>query len=291
MGVFEKYLKTIEGYPDFRHDLREAEALVLKMRQEDVQAKLALIKSTLNFIAQLAKKYCQKLNAWPHFEDLVQEGNKKVLARIIHYKPEKNSSLAAFIHFTARTAFFDYLYKAKVVNFTDYRRQMRREIRKAHEELSKELKREPTVEEISEYLDMDESRVREFVTHAIVTTLEIDALPDGDAAANVIEMHRHPHDKASLHNSPLDLAINAEKLEFAAECLGREEADLLIAYKTHGVEFFLDLYFRRTGKRKTKDGARQYIRRRVAKLEKYMQKKTRLRAIGGNYGFHATYSK
>lgn len=292
MGAFENYLKMIKGCPDFRDDPEATVSLVLKMKQDDVQAKADLIKSALYFIAELAQRHCRKLNVWPYFDDMVQEGNKKVLARIINFDPEAELSLEGYIHSVARSAFFDYLHKVNVVNFTDYRRQKNREIRHAREKLSKEFKREPTVEEVADYLDMDEDKVREFITHSAVLTLDLDALADADAASNVVELSRRSRNKdIPQNNNPLDNTINSEMLEFAVECLGREEAELLIAYQRGGGDLFRDLYFRLTGKRKSKAATRQYIHRRIVKLKEFMRKKSRLSARGGDYGLHATYSK
>jgi DNA-directed RNA polymerase specialized sigma subunit len=285
MGVIDHYLKNIRSYPDFRTNPEATALLISRMRRGDRQAKSELISSTLNYIAQSAQNFCERQHSWQHLEDIVQEGNKRVAARIGYFNPER-SSLADFIQFNTRCAFYDYLHKVNVVNFTDYRRQKRREIQQAYKDLSEELKREPTVTELGEYLDMDEEKVLEFGTRSSVPVIELDAMSDPEVGAKVIEISSHSRDQSSRGENPLDHAINAEKWKLAAECLGSQDADLLVAYKTYGVEYFIDLYFRLTGERKSNDSARQYIRRRVAKLEKYMRKKSRPRVAGGDHGFH-----
>lgn len=285
MDAFQDYLEKIKG-ADFRKDPARTALLVSWMRSGDGQARNDLVIATLNLIARLAAAYCRKMNAWRDLEDLVQEANERVSSGIANYDPEK-SSLESFVRFRARASFIDYWYRSQAINYTSYGRKMAKLVRQASASLAAALGREPTVEELAEHLDMDEERVQEFVTQAPISIIGIGTPDEGeDGTANVIKT-----DLPSADKSPFQIVEMSEARNIAAKCLGREDAELLLAYFERGRAYFQDLYFKFKHKRIKDAAARKYKQRLVKELRKCLGKKIKLSARGGNNGPQATHTR
>jgi DNA-directed RNA polymerase specialized sigma subunit len=279
MGVFEDLLKDIEEYPDFRADPGATANLMSRMREADSQAKADLIVSTLRLIVQLAKSYCKKWNAWEDLEELVQAATLEISARIDKYNPQK--PLEAFVHFFARIAFIEHWYDKRTINHTTYRRRLAKFVRQADRELSRDLGREPTLEELSEYLGLDEKKVREL--RAVTEFIPVDSsLRDAeDDSAEIAKFNNlHSHEK-----SPLENAQNSEIRNLAVKHLGEIDAFLLLGYQAYGAKYYRYWYFRLYGEHLREATARKHAERLKARLREIILKKNSQRTLGGDYGF------
>lgn len=286
MDAFKRYLEAIKGCADFRDDPARTARLVSRMRGGDRQAKEDVVISTLKFIASLAATHCRKMNAWRDMEDLVQEANERVATSIDNFDPSK-SSLERFVRFRAKFAFIDYWYRVKAVNYTDYRRSAERLVKRAKAELASAFGQEPTVEELAEHLDMDEARVRDYMTPAVISFADIPppgATEEGPAGPTRLAL-------PSQDKSPYQLAEAAEMRDIALRCLGREDAELLLSYLEHGTAYFKEMHFRLRRTQKSDQAARQYVHRLVLRLRACLRKVTRLSARGGNNEPQATYKR
>lgn len=281
MDSFKSYMEAIEEFGDFRKDPARTSTLVARMRARDSEAKEAkeeLILSTLKFVAGLAKVHCKRLGAWRDFDDLVQEGNETVLVSIHRFDPARSASLESFLRPRVKFAFIDYWYGRKVINQTGYRRQLERLIRRARAELTAALHREPTAGDIAAQLEMDERRVQEYLSQEPIALVGVGEPEDEDESAGVFLIAPPSADK-----TPERIAELAELPDIAVRCLGRENADLLLAYIEHGSAYFQELYFTYKHKRLSVVNARQYKGRLVKRLRDCLRRMSKLSGRGGNH--------
>jgi RNA polymerase primary sigma factor len=282
MGVSDDFLKAIEGYPDFRDDPEATAKLVSRMRKGDGQAKADLVVSTLRLIVQLARSYCKRWNVWEDLDELVQGAAFKISLRIDKYKPQK--PLWAFVHFFARIAFIEHWYDVKTISSTTYYRRLAKFVGQADRELTKDLGREPTLEELSEYLGMDDEKVRGLRAGPEFIQIDLgpnDAEDDGVEPAKINNLR-------SREKSPLENAQTSEIRDLAVKHLGEIDAFLLLGYLDHqpdGTAYYQYWHFRFYGVRLREDAARKRAERLRTKLREIILKKNRHRTLGGDYGF------
>ena len=144
-----------------------------------------------------------------------------------------------------------------------------------------------TIEELSEYLKMDEEKVLELRTYSKILIVDSDSQYNKDVSAEIKELKN----LASPDKSPLDTALNSEIRDLAIECLGTLNAELLLAYQDYGTRYFQDLYFFFYRKRLREATARKRAERLKRKLKEFIRKKNRLCALRGDYGFQTARSR
>lgn len=271
MDEFRSYLNGIKGFPDFREDPPGTSVLVKRMRGGDEEARLSLIESTLKYIAALAKAHCHRWNAWRHRLDLVQEANAEVSERIIEYDPAK-ASLTDFVRYRSHVAFVDFWYRSKAVHRTEYGRKIANGLQKVHEELRASLGREPTLEELSERVGRDQSEVHDMITHPAVEVVAIGEARYDENDGRVVNLDSIVFQEFD----PFRRIEAAELREVMIDCLGAEDADLLLAYLLLKSDGFRHLYRRLRGREITADAARKAKERLLKKLMSCPRVKARL---------------
>lgn len=268
MSDFLSYMEGIKGLPDLPEESAKVRALVEKMRDGDKDAALSLIESSLNHIAKLTVAECRRWNAWRHFQGLVSEANAEVVGKIGGYDPDR-ACLKKFINFRASVAFVRFWHQEKPVHFTDYWRKIVKNLRRAQEELTKTLGRSPTTEELSEHLGIDESEIYAVQENSKVTIIEIDkdVEDDNDSEALIHNL------LISMEPDPFQFAEAVELRERLIECLGKENADLLLTYSDDGVDAFRSLYSQIHGKEITLVNARQIKHRWLQEVKNHLRVK------------------
>src|SRR5437764_4653138 len=276
MDEFGNYLRELEMFPDFREDSIRVSILIEKMRGGDEGAELSLIEATLKYIVELAAYHCGKWNAWPSYQDLVQEANVEVTEKIRKYDPAK-ASLKDFVSYRAYVAFVRFWHKAKIVRFTDYGRKIVKHLQKAHDELTSELGREPTLEELSTRIGMNESAINAVQSNPGIRMVGITQERQEKAGGNVVNLDS----LASEQLDPFARVEASEIRETLIECLGEKDADLLLAYVELGTEGFRSLHLQLHGKELSADAARKAKQRLIARLNECKQFKDRYSDTGG----------
>jgi len=141
-----------------KHHLAKEDDL-WRLRDTDPQAREELVNRYLPFARRLAARYRNKLES---FDDLVQVASIGLVNAVSRFDPDNGSPFAAFasptIHGELKRYFRDKIWMVRVP------RGIQEEIQavdRTVSELSGELHRDPTPEEIAERSDLDVSQVRE----------------------------------------------------------------------------------------------------------------------------------
>lgn len=130
--------------------------------EERQKAREVLVVRNLRLVMKWADKY---RGAGLPFDDLVQEGTIGLLRAIESYDPNKGVKLGTYASWWIRQAMQRAVsQKSRTVRLPVYLRDVAFKAKRASEELSHILGREPSTEEIAELLDLDTEELRRAVS-------------------------------------------------------------------------------------------------------------------------------
>jgi len=146
------YFKEVRKYGQI--DGNEQIELAIKAKNGDQAAMNRLIQSNLRFVLKVAKEY--SYTGMP-LEDLIQEGNLGIIKAVEKFDTEKGYKFISYAVWWIRQSILQAAYENNnSVRLPVNRINIINKVIKATEILTKELGREPTVREISDfYKDKD----------------------------------------------------------------------------------------------------------------------------------------
>jgi RNA polymerase primary sigma factor len=130
-----------------------------KAREGDKSARSKLIEKNLRLVIPIAKKY--RGRGLP-FGDLIQEGNVGLMRAADKFDPEKGFRFSTYATWWIRQAVQRAVAdKGRTIRVPVHMGEKIRKMARAYNELSTELEREPTDEEVAERLAWDVDRVKD----------------------------------------------------------------------------------------------------------------------------------
>src|SRR5215212_10169520 len=152
-----KYLTYI-GQGDLLTHQEEID-LSKRAKRGDKWARQKLIEKNLRLVVSIAKKY--RGNALP-FEDLIQEGNIGLMKAIEKFDPDRGWRLSTYATWWIRQAVQRAaVNKGRTIRVPVHMSEKIRKMARTYNELSAELQREPTDEEVAERLGWTAHEVRD----------------------------------------------------------------------------------------------------------------------------------
>ncbi len=162
--LLAKYLAHI-GRGDLLTHQEEID-LSKSAKQGDKRARQRLIEKNLRLVVSVAKKY--RGYGLP-FEDLIQEGNIGLMKAVEKFDPERGFRFSTYATWWIRQAVQRAVAdKGRTIRVPVHMTEKIRKVSRAYNELSAELEREPTDEEVTERLGWSVEEVR----------LTMEAMPD-----------------------------------------------------------------------------------------------------------------
>lgn len=132
----------------------EQTKLAIKARSGDKSALNRLVESNLRFVVTVAKEY---LYSNIPLEDLISDGNIGLIKAVDKFDETKNIRFISYAVWWIRQSIIQSIYdNGSIVRLPVNRININNKISKTKEMLFKELKREPTTKEISDFCDVCE---------------------------------------------------------------------------------------------------------------------------------------
>lgn len=178
----EKYLYDI-GRIDLL-SIEEEIVLARKIKKGDQSALDRLVKANLRFVVSVAKKY---QNQGIRLSDLIAEGNIGLIKAAQRFDETKGFKFISFAVWWIRQSI--------MVAIAEQKRMVRlpanqiggiMRVNKAMVELEQHLERQPSLEEVCEFIELPEEKVADYLFHAPMTT-SLDAVIAEESGFTLVE--------------------------------------------------------------------------------------------------------
>lgn len=153
------YFKNISSYKPLSMD--EEKELGIKIKNGDTDALKKLILANLKFVASVAHKY---KNSGIPLADIINQGNIGLIEAAKRYDPDKNVKFITYAVWWIRQAIIHGIAnQSRFVRLPIKQAGNLYKVNAAKERLTKELKREPTLEEISASVGISEDEMADLL--------------------------------------------------------------------------------------------------------------------------------
>jgi RNA polymerase primary sigma factor len=219
----EKYLQDISKVPMISAE--EEVRLADLIRKGDQAALQQLTKANLRFVVSVAKQYQHQGLS---LSDLINEGNLGLIRAAKRFDETKGFRFISYAVWWIRQSILQALAdQSRIVRVPLNRVGIRNKIAKAAQHLEQDFEREPTAEEISEYLEMDLEEVSSTINLAN-RHVSIDSPVGEDGEGTMIDVMENKEADAADHeiqhesmHYEIELALRSlpEKQQKVIRCL------------------------------------------------------------------------
>lgn len=236
----EKYLQDISKVPMISAE--EEVRLAAFIRKGDQSALEKLTKANLRFVVSVAKQYQHQGLS---LSDLINEGNLGLIRASKRFDETKGFRFISYAVWWIRQSILQALAdQSRIVRVPLNRVGVRNKIARAAQHLEQDFEREPTAEEISEYLEMDLEEVSSTINLAN-RHVSIDSPVGEDGEGTMIDVMENKEADAADHeiqhesmHYEIELALRSlpEKQQKVIRCLYGIGMDRPMGMEDIGVE-------------------------------------------------------
>ena len=202
----EKYLQDISKVAMVSAE--EEIELAQRIRKGDQSALEKLTKANLRFVVSVAKQYQHQGLS---LSDLINEGNMGLIRAASRFDETKGFRFISYAVWWIRQSILQALAdQSRIVRVPLNRVGVRNKLAKAAQQLEQKFEREPTAEELSEFLEMDLDEVSSTISLSN-RHISIDSPMDEDGESSMIDIMENKDAE------PTDLQSNIDSMHYEIE--------------------------------------------------------------------------
>lgn len=214
------YLEQINKIPLLSREEEDTYARLVK--QGDEKAKEMLIKSNLRFVVSIAKKY---QTSGISLLDLINEGNMGLIKAAEKYDPNKGFHFISYAVWWIRQAILLAIsQKTSLIRLPMNRAAELQKIEVVNKNLENKLGREPSMNEISEELDIDNEEVR-YLRNISQNIVSLDSAVNSTEDISIVNLIED-NQAESLDKKIFDESLK-EELNSVLDTLSKSEKTIL----------------------------------------------------------------
>ena len=261
------YLREIAKFPLLTRD--EEVELAKKIEQNDQDAANTFFNSNLRLVASIARRYS---HSGIELEDLIQEGNLGLIKAIQKFDYKKGYKFSTYATWWIRQFMARYIdNNNRTIRIPVHQREILYKFARAKEELFNTLGKEPTIEDLANYMNTTTSRIEELrkLEQGIISTNSTILDDSDEELGDFIESDDlNPEEIFIIKNTRkelLDIFENAN--------LSRREKDVLLL--RYGISTGRPLVLEEVGKifHVTRERIRQVEAKALRKIRFYIKRK------------------
>ncbi len=175
--------------------------------REGKEAREYLIKANIRLVVSIAKKYRQYGSS---FLDLIQAGNVGLIRAVDKFDYSRGNRFSTYATWWIRRSVLRFLnQKERTIRLPNYLSNRLRKVRHVTRDLSQQLGRQPTLEEISEHLEQSSEELRQLIDYArLPISLDKPVGEDGETELlNFVENDSEPTPFNSVQQRMLESDI------------------------------------------------------------------------------------
>jgi RNA polymerase primary sigma factor len=190
--------------------------------KEGKEAREYLIKANIRLVVSIAKKYRQYGSS---FLDLIQAGNVGLIRAVDKFDYTRGNRFSTYATWWIRRSVLRFLnQKERTIRLPNYLSNRLRKVRHVTRELSQELGRQPTLEEISEYVDQNTEELRQLIHYArLPISLDKPVGEDGESEL----LHFIENENAVIPFNTVQQRLLEEDIGNALNELSEREANII----------------------------------------------------------------
>ena len=176
---FQLYLREIGAYPLIT--VQEEVKLARRIKRGDKEARAIMIRSNLRLVVKIARDYS---NFGLPLLDLISEGNIGLMKAVERFDPKKGGKLSTYAAWWIKQSIKRALAnQSKTIRLPVHLVDKIAKLRRVSNQMTEELGREPTDEELAEEVGMGVSKVAALKSAAIRPTSLDQPINDEDSTA------------------------------------------------------------------------------------------------------------
>ena len=131
-----------------------------------------------NLVYSIARRYCRNRS---DLEDLYQVGNIGLIEALKHYKENKNAKFSTYAHFYIKGEILKYIRENRSIKLNYDTDKLIRDIAKVKEYLMHKNSKEPSIEEIANFLEVPLDNIVSAINQSLdVKSLDYELTEDGE---------------------------------------------------------------------------------------------------------------